>query len=160
MRILRILRGIGKTALTWAVAWIPFSLIPFGLVTLFGGVPLPSGVWGALLISTALTGAINGAVFAGVLAIAGRGKTFETLSLRWIAACGAVGGALFPLAARAVLLATVDVSIPITALMSSLVTNAVLGAGFATVTLSIARRAPALPRADGVARAAIEAGAA
>ena len=114
MRILRILRGIVKTALTWAVVWVPVSLIPFGLAALVGS-PLPPGVLGPLLITQAVMGAINGGVFASVLAIAGRRKTFETLSLPWIAACGAVGGALFPVAIQAVLFATVHLSIPATA---------------------------------------------
>jgi len=157
MRILRILRGILKTALTWAVVWVPFSLIPFGLAALVGS-PLPPGVLGPLLITQAVMGAINGGVFASVLAIAGRRKTFETLSLPWIAACGAVGGALFPVAIQAVLFATVHPSIPATAWVSALVTNAVLGAGCATMTLSVARRAPALPRGTGAARPVIDAG--
>jgi hypothetical protein len=160
MRIVRILRGIVKTALTWAVVWVPFSLIPFGLATLLGGGPLPPGILGPLLISQAVMGAINGGVFASVLAIAGRRKSFETLSLPWIAACGAVGAALIPFAGRAVLFATLDVPIPATALVWTLVTNAVLGAGCATVTLSLARRAPALPRGSGAVRPALDAGAA
>ncbi len=37
------------------------------------------------------------------VAIAGRRTTFERLGLAWIAACGAVGGALRPFVSRAVL---------------------------------------------------------
>jgi hypothetical protein len=159
MRIARLLRGIVKTAITWAVVWVPLSLIPFGLATLFGARP-PSRVLVQILISQLVTAAINGGVFASVLAIAGRRKTFETLSLRWIAACGAVGGVVFPVLGRALVYATLDVRIPATALVGSLVTNAVLGAGLATMTLSLARRAPALPRASGLAQPAVESGAA
>jgi hypothetical protein len=143
----------------WSAAWIPVSLIRFGVATLFGA-SLPPGVLILLLINGTFVGAINGGVFAVVLAIAGRRKTFEALSLPWVAACGAVGAALFPLALRGILLATFDFRIPAAALVWDLATNAVLGAGCATLTLSIARRAPALPHDDGEARAAIEAGAA
>ena len=159
MRILRVLRGIARTALTWAVVWVPVSLIPFGLATLFGG-PLPLRVWVPVIISQAVVGAINGGVFATVLAIAGRRKSFDTLSLPWIAACGAVSAALVPFVGRAVLLATLDVPIPATALLTALVTNGVLGAGFAMTTLTLARRAPALPRDNGTAHPALDAGAA
>ncbi len=158
MRISRILSGILKTALTWAVVWVPISLIPLGVAALFGA-RLASGVWGPFLISQALMGAINGAVFAGVLAIAGRRKTFETLSLPWIASCGGVGAAMFPFVFRAVLLTALDVPMPAMALLSTLVSNAVLGAGLATLTLSIARRAPALPASESAAQPAIDAGA-
>jgi hypothetical protein len=158
MRILRILRGIVKTSLTWAVVWAPFSLVPFGLASLFASA-LPPRLLSALFVGHAVMGAINGGVFATVLAIAGRRKTFETLSLPWMAACGAVGATLIPFVGRAVLFATLDVPIPAMALLATLVTNAALGAGYATLTLSIARREPALPRGDGAARPAIEAGA-
>ena len=159
MRIVRLLRGIVTTALTWAVVWVPFSLIPFGLATLFGA-DLPVRVLGALIIGKALTGAVSGASFAGLLAIAGRRRTFESLSLPWIAGLGAIGGAIFPFAIRATLLTTMDVSLPASALVSALVTSALLGAGCASLTLSIARRAPALAPSEQPSAPAVGAGAA
>jgi hypothetical protein len=157
MQIFRKLRGIAATALTWAVVWAPLSLIPLGLRVLLLG-PVPSGMWGNVWRISMMTGAINGAIFGTVLAIAGQRKTFETLSLRWIAACGAAGGALFPLALRAVGYAMLDLPIPATALASTLVTNALLGAGLATSTLAVARHAPALPRETVAARPGLETG--
>jgi hypothetical protein len=150
MSILRKLRGIVTTALTWAVVWAPLSLLPLAFAAL-SGIQLPPGSVGRVLIIQAVIGAINGGVFASVLAVAGRKKRFETLSLRWIAACGAVGGALFPLVVRAALFTSLEVPFPAMALAWDLVTNAALGAGFATLTLALARRAPALPEGDGSA---------
>jgi hypothetical protein len=158
MRFLRILRGIAKTALTWAVVWVPISLIPFGIATLFTGGGLPAGMLVGLVVSQAVTGALNGAMFASVLAIAGRLRTFDKLSLPLMAVCGAIGASVFPFIGRAVLIATVDVPIPIMALMATLVTNAVMGAGFAALTLSIARRAPALSASTSASRPAVDAG--
>jgi hypothetical protein len=157
MRIIRILRGIVLTALTWAVAWVPVSLILIGLATLFG-VHLAPGFLSRYLIVQAIVGAINGGVFASILAIAGRRKTFETLSMPWIATCGALGGALIPFAGRVLLSASF--ALPVTALISIFVTSALLGAAGATLTLSIARRAPAFPRSDNAARPALDSSAA
>lgn len=117
-------------------------------------------ILGAMLLGQAVAGAANGVVFASMLAIAGRRKTFETLSLPWIAVYGAAGGVLFPFAVRAVLFSTMHLPIPPMALLLGFVTNAVLGAGLATLTLSIARRAPALRGGNDPAVPAIDAGAA
>ena len=158
MRMLRLIRGIATTGLTWAVVWVPFSLIPVAVASLFGAA-LPMRVLTGLVIGKALTGAISGAAFASFLAAVGRRRTFESLTLPWIAGLGALGGALFPSAIRATLLATMDVSLPASVLVSGLVTSALLGAGCASATLAIARRAPALPRSDEQSPAAISAGA-
>ena len=144
MGFLRKLRGIAVTALTWAVVWVPVSLIPLGLGSLFG-TSLPLRLFVTFAISHAVMGAICGATFASVLAIAGRRNTFDTLSLPWLAACGAAGGVLLPLIGRVVFLATTDVTVPMGAMFSTVVTNGLLGASLAAATLSIARRAPALP---------------
>jgi hypothetical protein len=158
MRILSLLRGVAATALTWAVIWVPFSLISFGLGTLFGA-DASLRMLGGLVAAHAVTGAINGAVFAGLLAVAGRRRSFESLSMPWFAGLGAIGGALFPFAFRATLLATVDVSIPVSAWLMGLATTALVGAGCASLTLSIARRAPALPAPDQANAPAVTAGA-
>ena len=157
MRILRVLRGIVTTAVTWAVVWVPVSLIPFGIGSLFGS-PLPARVYLTIIIGQAVVGAVNGTVFATILAVAGRRKSFETLSLRWIAVCGAVGGALLPFLGRAALIAA-DFPIPASALLSTLITNGVLGAGLAATTLSLARRAPALRASTDTPTPAVGAGA-
>jgi len=157
MGFLRKLRGIAVTALTWAVVWVPVSLIPLGLGSLLG-TPVPLRLFVAFAISQAVMGAICGATFASVLVIAGRRKTFDTLSLPWIAACGAAGAVLLPFIGRLVFLATTDVTVPMGAMFSTVVTNGLLGAGLAAATLSIARRAPALPAATDEPLPAVEAG--
>lgn len=144
MGFLRKLRGIAVTALTWAVVWVPVSLIPLGLGSLLGAA-VPLRLFVAFAISQAVMGAICGATFASILAIAGRRKSFDTLSLPWIAACGAAGAMLLPVIGRAVFVGTSDVSFPLVAMASTVVTNGLLGAALAAATLSIARRAPALP---------------
>ena len=159
MRVLRLLRGVATTALTWAVVWAPFALIPFGVAMMFGA-ELPLRLLTGLVVGKAVTGAISGATFAGLLAVAGRRRTFESLSLPWIAGLGAVGGAVFPAAVRATILTVMDVSLPVSVLVTGLVTSALLGAGCASMTLAIARRAPALPRSDQASAPAISVGAA
>ena len=143
MRVLRVLRGIAKTAMAWSVAWVPLSLIPFGIGAFFGGYFTPR-ILVAMVVSQALAGAINGAVFATVLALRGRRRTFESLSLPWIASCGAIGGVVFPVGVRALLLSTVGIQMPLIGFAWALVTNAALGAGLAAISLALARRAPAL----------------
>jgi len=159
MGLLRKLRGIAVTALTWAVVWVPVSLIPFGIASLFGG-SIPARILVAFTVTQAVMGAICGVTFASILAIAGRRKTFDTLSLPWIAACGAAGAMLLPFIGRVVFLATSDVAVPLLAMASTVVTNGLLGAGLAAATLSIARRAPELPRDTAEPSTAIGAGAA
>ena len=155
MRIVRILRGIVTSAVTWAGLWMPSALIPIGMAALTGN-PLPLSVVGAILVSQGLIGAVNGVVFATVLAIAGRRKTFESLSMPLMAACGAVGGVLFPVVVRTVMLSTLGIQIMPTALIF-LVINALLGAGCAALTLHIARRAPALQAGSDSAMPEVEA---
>jgi hypothetical protein len=145
MRIVRVLRGIVGTASFWVALWVPVSLLPLGLAILAGN-PFPSGALRAFLMAQALVGAINGLVFASVVAIAGRRRTFEGLKTSWMAACGAVGGAAGPFAVAALMLSNSSAIIPASALLETLITNAFLGAGLASLTLSVARRAPALPR--------------
>ena len=144
MRLIRFLRGALKTAVTWSLAWTPVSFIPMGLYAVFGGVlPEPRMIIG-FAISQAVSGAINGFVFASVVAVMGRRKTFESISMRWIAACGAIGGALFPVVVRSVFLAANDFPLSALGLVSGLALNAAIGAGFAAASLSLARRAPQL----------------
>ena len=156
MQLLRVVRGILKTALVWGAAWIPLSLFPLSVAALLGADLPPRVIFGPMLLQSAMMGVINGIVFGSVVAIAGRRKTFAGISLKWIAVCGAVGGALFPFLARSLVVALTDVSLPLTSLAATLVTNAVLGAGLAATSLALARRAPALPRAEEPAPEALE----
>jgi hypothetical protein len=160
MRIFRKLRAILATAITWGLVWVPFALVPFGIAAVIGGQAPSLRILGAIALGQGLVGIINGAVFASVVAVFGRRKTFESISLPWIATCGAVGGALFPFAVRGLLIAATDLPIPLTALAGALVTNAVLGAGCASLSLSFARRAPELSSGSRGRDSAITAGAA
>lgn len=150
MRILRVLRGIVRTAITWVVLWVPVSLVPLGLAVL-GGSPFPEGALRAFLLTQAVAGTLNGVVFGSVVAIAGRRRTFEALSMPWMAACGAVGGAAGPSVIAAVMLSGNSIALPASVLLTTMVTNALMGAGLATLTLSVARRAPGLSRDAGAA---------
>ncbi|MEX2179781.1 MAG: hypothetical protein WD801_13785 [Gemmatimonadaceae bacterium] len=143
MRFLQRLRGIAATAMTWAVVWVPVSLIPFSVAALLGR-SLPLRLFVTVAITQAVVGAICGATFATILLVAGRRRTFDTLSIPWIAACGAAGALLLPVIGRAIVLATIEVTVPMAAIVSTVITNGLLGAGLAAATLSIARRAPAL----------------
>lgn len=157
MRIPRLLRGILSTAVTWALVWVPVSLVPLALLAATG-VELPPGrVLGMIVLSQAVVGAVNGVVFASIVAIAGRRRTFESISMPWIATCGALGGVLFPFVTRAVLFASADLPIPAFAMLGTVVTNVVLGAACAAVSLKVARRAPAFPEGDAVRSPAIDA---
>lgn len=159
MRILRVLRGIVTTALTWGVVWAPFGLVSYGMAAAFG-IDWPIGILAGLVVGKAVTGAISGGVFGALLAVAGRRRTFDSLSLPWIAGLGAIGGALFPVATRVIMLTMTDIAIPVSVLLVGLATSALLGAGCAAATLAIARRAPALPSSDRSSAPAVSAGAA
>ena len=157
MRILRLLRGVIGTAVAWVVPWVPISLIPLGLAILAGN-PFPEGALRAFLVTQTVAGLFNGVVFASVVAIAGRKRTFEGLSMPWMAACGAVGGAAGPSLIAAVMLSNNSIALPASVLVSTLITNGLLGAGLASLTLSVARRAPELPSASMDALRAHDAG--
>jgi hypothetical protein len=75
----------------------------------------------------------------------------------WIAACGAIGGVLFPFVTRAVLFVSTDLPIPAFALLGTFATNVVLGAACAAVSLKVARRAPAFSEGGAVRSPAIDA---
>lgn len=151
MSVHRVLRGVIRTAVTWAVVWVPLSIVPFGIKALFGGFTnyLTPQIVGAMVISQALAGAINGAAFATILAVRGRRRTFNSLSLPWIASCGAIGAVTFPLAVRAVLEWSLNIQMPLISFAWTVVNNAALGAGLASISLSVARRARELDGGDG-----------
>jgi len=165
MRILRILKGIALTAVTWAIAWVPLSLALVGIGALVG-VPLPPrAYWGFLVAREAIGGAINGAVFGTVLALFGRRQTFATLSIARMALCGAIGGAVFPLFVMTIVLRFVRLEsgayvMPPSAVQLGLglAISSAVGAVCAATSLAIARRAPELPVAEAGHIAEISAG--
>ena len=157
MRFLRLLRGVIRTAVTWVVLWVPISLVPLGLAIL-GGNPFPEGALRAFLVTQTVAGLFNGVVFASVVAVAGRKRTFDALSMPWMAACGAVGGAAGPSLIAGVMLSNNSIALPASVVLGTLITNGLLGAGLASLTLSVARRAPEVPAASVDALAAPDAG--
>ena len=84
---LKRIRGAVGLGLSWAVTWAGI----FGIASMIGG---EGGGLENLLANLATFGAlgfIGGTVFAGVLGIAERRRTFAEMSLRRFAAWGAAG---------------------------------------------------------------------
>lgn len=153
MRILRIVRGIATTALTWATIWVPVSFIAIGVASLFRTGPALGMSVTRFVIVQATLGAITGAVFASSVAIAGRRRTLATLSVPVMAACGAGVATLVPILLRIGVVGALEA--PATLIVSTLLTSGVVGAICATLTLAIARRAPALMDGDDSAQQVI-----
>ena len=133
-RWLKRIRGAFGTALTWAAAWVSVGAI-IGLVT---AVISPAGslsgfaVWIGIV---ALFGFVGGAFFSTVLGITEGRRRFDEMSLPRFAAWGAVGGLVL-----SVFLVTVaGYSVPVGALIASVMTFLV--AGSAAGSLALARRA-------------------
>ena len=150
---MRRLRAVLVFAVLWALAWAPFGALvayvrrpPWDLI----GVPPPSGMMLDIItrgaISWAVFGAINGALFAGLLAFMERRRFVENLTLVRFSIWGALGSLLLP---GVVVFTDILVS-PSSGSFAILpwVVVATLGAGCAAGTLLVARRAPALPSAD------------
>jgi hypothetical protein len=89
--LLRRVRGLLGTALTWGAGWFVLSAIVWG-VTLFGDVPF--GMILNLAAAVGVAGAVAGAGFAVVLGIAERSRTLDELSFLRITTWGALGGML------------------------------------------------------------------
>lgn len=142
MRLPRVLRGVLGTAVAWGLAWIPITLVTIGVSALFGGPLPPLHYFEPLLAGAVIRGAISGAAFAGVLAVAGRRRTFGTLRARDMLAWGAMGGLVASGVLIGSLVLTSAVSIPATAVALGLGWAALTGAVCGVGTLGIARRAP------------------
>jgi hypothetical protein len=128
-------RGVIGMGVTFAaVAGAFFSVLAVVVTVFFSGVEDEPGF---MIIAGSVWGFAIGVAFAGVLAIAGRGRGFDELSIPRVAALGAGGGLLL-----AGLLVGVtwqewsvgDATVP-------LVILPLLGAGSATASLLLARRA-------------------
>ena len=157
MNLIRILRGVLGTAAAWSLAWIPLTLATWSIAALFGsGPPLES--WGPMVAYAAFRGAMSGAAFATVLAIAGRRRTFESLRMRDMVRWGALGGIVAPAISLGAMALTTAVAIPPLSFGLGLSFASILGAVSAGGTLWIARRAPALtvPTSSGELRAPAE----
>ena len=148
-RFLRRLRGIFSTGLLWAVGWAGVT-IATGLVS-----GIPFRFVGFLALEGVVKGFIAGGAFAGILSIAEGHRTLQDLSLKRVALWGAIGGNLLLLLAMPVLL---SLGAPMVSTLTGVITNGLLGAGFASGSVALARRGeerllewddPEPPRLDG-----------
>lgn len=98
----RRLRGIVGTALVWAVAWTVGGVAVTIGALLARTSPSTLRFWITALTSASVIwtiwGGVSGAAFASVLAIAERRRRVADLSMRRVAAWGALGGAAVPAA--------------------------------------------------------------
>ena len=130
--IIKRLRGIIGTGITWALGWAG-ALAALHLLT---GASLQ--FIGQIALSGMVRGFIAGGAFAVILSIAERRHTLEDLSLRRIALWGGIGGSLLFVTTLPLLL---QLGIPLGSILVPLAINGLLGAGFATGSVALARRA-------------------
>ena len=137
-KFLRRLRGIVGTGLTWAVGWAGVTIA----LNLLGGIPLQ--FLGRIALSGAVWGFIAGGAFAVILSVAERRHTLEDLSLRRVALWGGIGGSLVFLSVSPFL---IPLGVPFSGILVPIVTNSLIGAGFASGSVALARQGDArLPR--------------
>lgn len=127
---LRRLRGAIGMGVTWAVAWALAGLAMGIASNILTFLPWDAffRVFDAPLPALAIPGFISGAIFSGVLGVAGRRRRFDQISIPWFAALGAVGGLLLGAVA-------VSGGFPV----GTLLFTGVLAAGSAAGTLALAR---------------------
>src|SRR5262245_19822214 len=107
MLLLRRLRGVLGTALVWAIVWcLAGSAIIAPAVWWYGKThdegPASFGeILLAVMMNLSAWGAVSGAVFALLLAIAERRRTVNELSMGRVVGWGPIGGAALPLIAIA-----------------------------------------------------------
>jgi hypothetical protein len=152
MSIGRKIMAIVRSAGTWAIGW---GALMTGIAVIgvsFSSVSLPAGFWAAFITRQAIGGAINGVVFAVALMVIGRRQTFATLSVARIAACGAMGGIVFPLISIAMIPASVLGTIALSQLAIGCAVSVGIGAIIGGGSLLLARRAPAIGTNASMAR--------
>ena len=150
MKLVRILRGVLGTAAAWSLAWIPLTFVSWSIAAAFSSHVPGLQQWGPIVISAMVRGAISGAAFATVLAIAGRRRTFASLRLRDMLLWGAVGGIVAPAITLGVIATTTTHVIPALTMGLSVGMASALGALSAAGTLWAARRAPELASPEGI----------
>lgn len=140
--LMRRLKGALGMSVTWGIGGALLGGAVQFLTAIGGAISAP---WIPLL---GLTGAISGFAFSGVLAFAGRNRSFSELSLSRFAMWGAVGGAI--VAVPALVLIGVETVAGFAAVMAV----SALGSSIAaTGTLALARFASdpaAIPANDGL----------
>ncbi|MCA9764297.1 MAG: hypothetical protein KC544_14350 [Gemmatimonadetes bacterium] len=144
------IRGLIGTTLTWGVVGALIGALVFVVRSppwTWGGSDLAhiARFLGMFSGAGALWGGACGLAFGLVVLALGRRQRFDQLSSRRFVLWGAVGGAAFPLVIYApiILLRGAVEMIPLYGGLT--IISAVLGAGFARLVLSAARRAPELP---------------
>lgn len=127
-RLLKRVRGVLGTAFTWALAWVGLGA---GLGALAG---YPLSFLFRMALNSSAAGFVAGASFAVILSVAERNNSLEDLSLRRVAIWGAVGGLLVSVIPMAF-------GVPLPYLLGPLVINVGIGAGMASGSVVLARRA-------------------
>jgi hypothetical protein len=135
-RLITRVRGILGTAATWAVAWIGLGA---GIGAIAG---FEFGTIVRIALSNAVGGFIAGATFAVILSVAERKSSLEDLSLKRVAIWGAAGGVLLSLIPLAY-------GFPVAYLLGPLLINGGIGAGMASGSVVLARRAEGRRLASG-----------
>ena len=147
MKLLRVLRGMVGTAVTWGLAWVPMTIGFYTVLNLLGpGFEFP--LWPGVVLGGAVRGAISGAAFAGVLSMVARRRSFSQLTFAQLMACGAAGAIIAPGVTLAIATTISQFTIPPAAIAFSLLMSAGMGAVSAAGTLYAARRAPTLAAAE------------
>jgi len=149
MTLLRRIRGVVGTAVTWALAWV-IVVAPLALFGYWGDRPLwfldlPVAVIARLLFFLAGWGALHGAVFAAML-MAASALGVNVLTLRRLVVAGAIAGVAVPICSGAAwwwcafLPVDVSLGVAVTAL------SAGLGSVLASATFAVVRPSAQLPR--------------
>ena len=127
-RLLRRVRGIVGTAFTWAIGWTGLG----ALIGALAGFDLSYLL--RMALNNSVSGFMAGASFAVILSLAEGRHTLADLSLRRVALWGAVGGLLLSFIPLAF-------GVPVPYLLGPLVINVGIGAGMATGSVALAKRA-------------------
>lgn len=142
MTLLRRIRGVVGTAVTWALAWV-LVVGPLALFVNWGDHPLwifhlPVEVIARLLLFLAGWGAVHGALFAALLMTV-NALGLNVLTLRRLVAAGVITGMAVPICSGASLWwwAFLPVDLPLTAAVTAL--SAGLGSSLAAVTFTLIR---------------------
>ena len=144
MKIVRVIRGILGTAAAWSIAWIPLTFATWSVAAVLGAHQPSIRFWGAILVGAAIRGAITGAAFATIVAIAGRRREFGAIRLRHMLLWGGIGGLVGAAITVGAFLMTSPAIVPVLDLGLGLAFSSFLGALSGAGTLYVARRAPEL----------------
>jgi len=153
MRLLRILRGMTGTVLSFAVPWTVVGAgLAVAMALLYPNLPTRVDVFGVSVKLAAggavlfgVLGTFVGTMFAAAVAVAGRSRSFHDLSLRAFLSLGLVAG----LASAGTWLGSAAVAIGAWPIKFTIALGiaGILGGGTGLALLQLARRAPPRPSA-------------